>query len=277
MYDDIARLASSICGTPTALVSLVDGNRQWFKARVGFAAAQTPREHAICDHAIRTPDQLLEIQDLSRDPRFADNPLVDQGDARFYAGMPLVTSGGAALGTVCVLDRRPRALDDDQREALRALARLTMHLLDSSARERLATNEAFVAATAPAAAPQEDAGGFLLALLHADDHAGLVQRLGERGAEKLLLDLEAEIGRHCSEPGDAVDRSSGSPEYILVLHGNTARDRLQRILSEVGQAASVHGLRVVHGVAEAGPGAAIGDLVRRADADLVDRRAARRD
>jgi hypothetical protein len=129
-YDDIVRLARSICGVPIALVSLVDGQRQWFKAREGLDAQQTPRDVAFCAHAIREPAQVMEVPDARLDPRFSDNPLVTGAPhIRFYAGAPLLTPEGQALGTVCVIDREPRRLSLAQRGSLEALARLTVSLL----------------------------------------------------------------------------------------------------------------------------------------------------
>lgn len=130
-FDDLTQLASHICQTPIALVSLVDGTRQWFKSRVGLAATETPREEAFCAHAILQPDQLLEVPDTRLDPRFADNPLVTGAThVVFYAGTPLVTADQFALGTLCVLDHVPRSLTPAQHDALQALGRHVVQLLE---------------------------------------------------------------------------------------------------------------------------------------------------
>ena len=130
-YDDIVQLASAICGTPIATVTLVDSERQWFKASVGLDERETARDVAFCDHAIRQPDEILVVSNAALDPRFAANPLVTGGpEIRFYAGMPLVGADGEALGTVCVIDRKPRELSAEQLDGLRALARQVVALLE---------------------------------------------------------------------------------------------------------------------------------------------------
>lgn len=122
-FDEVARLAARICGTPTALVSFVAEARQWFKTRVGLEAPETPRSASFCAHAIRE-EQGIVVPDATKDPRFADNPLVvGPPGIRFYAGAPLRLSTGEALGTLTVIDYVPRALSAERVEALRVLAR----------------------------------------------------------------------------------------------------------------------------------------------------------
>ncbi len=122
-FDDLAAVAAHVCQTPIALVVFLDADRQWFKARVGLRLAEAPRDQAFCAHAILS-DRPLVVPDTRSDARFAANPLVT-GDphVRFYAGVPLVTPRRQPVGTLCVIDRRPRGLDAIQMAVLAALAR----------------------------------------------------------------------------------------------------------------------------------------------------------
>ncbi|MEM9379320.1 MAG: ATP-binding protein [Planctomycetota bacterium] len=121
-FDEIVELASIVCEMPMALVSLVADDRQWYKARVGLDATETPREVSFCAHALLEPDEIFAVPDATRDERFADNPLVTGApDIRAYYGRPLVTKDGQPIGALCVIDRTPRELTEAQVRALEIL------------------------------------------------------------------------------------------------------------------------------------------------------------
>jgi GAF domain-containing protein len=129
-YDDITALAAYICEVPIAMVSLVDESRQWFKSRVGINEQETPRDVAFCAHAILQTEPLI-VRDALKDVRFADSALVTRSpNIRFYAGFPLATPEGFALGTLCAIDRKPRELSPGQIKAMQALSRQVMALLE---------------------------------------------------------------------------------------------------------------------------------------------------
>jgi two-component system, NtrC family, sensor kinase len=133
-FDDATALASYICGTPISLISLVDQKRQWFKSRVGLDVSETSRAESFCAHTLTEPGTLI-VEDALRDPRFAENPLVlGDPNIRFYAGAPLIAPNGHVLGTLCVIDTKPRDLAAPQVAALEALARQVMALFESRLR-----------------------------------------------------------------------------------------------------------------------------------------------
>lgn len=130
-YDDITFLASEICDTPMAVMTLIDSDRQWFKSKVGIDLQETPRDLAFCAHTILRPHEMLVVTDARNDPRFADHPFVtEESGIRFYAGAPLLCTDGSALGTLCVIDRRPRSLSPLQERALQVLSRQVVALLE---------------------------------------------------------------------------------------------------------------------------------------------------
>lgn len=151
-FEDLVAIARLACGTQMSAITLVDVDRQWFKAVRGLDIIQTPRSASMCSHAIRDPNKVMVVEDASADPRFCENPsVVGPPFIRFYAGAPLVTSDGHPLGTICALDARPKVLSSERVEALAAVSRQVMliielrrlagdlesHLSDRSAYERL--------------------------------------------------------------------------------------------------------------------------------------------
>lgn len=136
-FDALVQAAALVCGVPISLVSLVDGQRQWFKANVGLPGVhETPREVAFCAHAIHG-DDLFEVPDAVADERFRDNPLVTGApDIRFYAGAPLQLSDGSRVGTLCVIDRQPRELSEQQRQILQHLAQAVVRALETRRQAR---------------------------------------------------------------------------------------------------------------------------------------------
>jgi len=130
-FEDITKIASEICQTPIALITLVDSDRQWFKSNRGLNVTETPRDYAFCAHAINSPNEILTVKDSRQDIRFVDNPLVTgYPNVIFYAGVPLINPAGFSLGTICVIDNKPRELSEKQLDSLRSLSNQAVRLLE---------------------------------------------------------------------------------------------------------------------------------------------------
>ncbi|BDU16249.1 GAF domain-containing protein [Lysobacter auxotrophicus] len=276
VYDDLVRIAAHLCDAPIALLSLIDRDRQWFKARLGLAEHETPRNVAVCAHAILEPGELMEVPDLARDPRFAMFPIViGEVRARFYASMPLTTADGQAIGTLCVVDRQPRTLEPAQRDWLESLGRVAMGLLDGHARRyqdevRVALTTRREPEPAPVPVAKEN---FRIAILEVQRYAALVERDGERTVEKTLQALESRF-ESCLDlaAGDRVNRVSDSAEFVAVLTGDAGEARLGA-LREVASESAQGGLSVLVGSAVSAHGEeALGAVFLRAEADLSRRK-----
>ncbi len=203
-FDDLVRVAAQVCGVPMALVSLIDHERQWFKAALGIETKETSREIAFCAHAIQQ-HEVFVVEDASKDERFAENPLVT-GDnhLRFYAGAPLETTDGLPLGTLCVLDTKPRELNDDQKFALAALARQVM--------SRMELRRALSSQRANEARHRQILESALDYAIISMDLKGVVTSWNE-GAHRILGWSEAEMcGRRCDDFFTPEDRAAGVPE-----------------------------------------------------------------
>ena len=130
-FDSITRLAASICETPISLISLIDEDRQWFKSKVGMEERETHRSASFCAHAILEPDNIFLVKDAKRDERFKENPLVlGAPKIQFYMGVPLVDKDGLALGTLCIIDRKPHTLNENQVQLLKVLSKQVMRLIE---------------------------------------------------------------------------------------------------------------------------------------------------
>lgn len=130
-FDYLTTIASQICDTPISLITLVDSSRQWFKSAHGLGVKETDKKFSFCAHAINTPYKTMVVPDARFDERFSDNPFVtDEPRVVFYAGVPLVNEKGYALGTICIIDNKPRTLTEKQDEALRALSNQVVRLLE---------------------------------------------------------------------------------------------------------------------------------------------------
>ena len=129
-FDDLTKIVAEFCDVPICLISLVDKNRQWFKSKIGLDVDETPREISFCQYAIMD-EQILEIPDSLEDDRFSSNPLVT-GDPkiRFYSGAPLIDNDGFMMGTLCVIDRSPKKLNEFQRSALMSIVKTIMRIME---------------------------------------------------------------------------------------------------------------------------------------------------
>lgn len=218
-FDAITRLACRLLHVPTALVSLVDNDRQWFKSRVGLDATETPRNVAFCAHAIQSTEAMV-IPDARQDPRFADNPLVTGAPhIRAYAGVPLRSKEGLALGTLCVLDSQPRDFNSDDLRNLSDLAGLVQHELRhreaalvakqarAAGQQAMADNNALFKAIFDQAAVGMAMVGLDGAWLHFN--ASLCQLLGRTASE-----LQSQTFQDITHPED-LDADLGNVQALL--------------------------------------------------------------
>jgi signal transduction histidine kinase len=263
-FDEVVRVVSAICGTPISVINLIDSERQWFKAEIGLGVRETPLPASICAHAILQPD-LFIVPDTQEDERFSDNPLVS-GDPhlRFYAGALLETPEGLPLGTICVLDYKPRELNENQKALLRLTARQIMKMLELRrlnaaervARERAETHaEATTARLAHANRESDLREQFIAVLGHdlrnplASIQAGaqLVKR-GKLTLDEMLQLTQGSISRMSALIDDILDFARGRlgagidlarSDVLLAPVLTQVVDELRAVAPERGFAASI--------------------------------------
>jgi len=278
-FDRITRLATKLLGVPTALISLVGGDAQWFKSRCGFAAQTTPRNISFCGHAILT-DQPMVVEDAARDERFFDNPLVvGEPHIRFYAGVQLYSVERDKLGTLCVIDTRPRTLGAEQLDELHELARMVEELIYhrqlARAAQELHEQLLHSAAHAPAPSATVAAAGQVKYLLTHDALTGLANRqallrnIGDsipawqaEGAGAVVACLNLDRFKQLNEvlghmvgdaalvavtralqahlrAGDMLARA-GNDEFVMLLNDPDGEERLLARLQELIDAVNRH-------------------------------------
>jgi diguanylate cyclase (GGDEF)-like protein len=284
-FDEVTRLACRFLAVPVALVSLLDADRQWFKAHRGLTPTEaegTPREFAFCSHAIVNDDDVFVVEDASADPRFAENPLVTgEPDIRFYAGVPIRTPDGLPMGTLCVIDKMPRALADHERSVLRDLA----HVVERELTAR------FDGTTDPMTRLRnrralDNAGPLVLSLADRSLTSTCLAYLDIDGLKAINDELGHEAGdRAITELGDVLTRSFresdlvcriGGDEFVALMPGTTrlqaisSLERVDALLAQVNARPDRgYTLAVSLGLAERPPGGeALVDLLADADAAL---------
>lgn len=268
MFDHITRIACDALAMPMALISLVDQERQWFKSRCGLDVEQTPRSSSFCAHAIRL-DGVLVVQDALQDPRFFDNPLVTGHPyIRFYAGIPLTSPDGHAIGTMCVLDRTPRSLTDGEMRILYGLAHTAQELIRLRQAVLAATAMLFPKAADGISTLECELGGLLsrdsltglpnrveleermrqvmpvwenegaqamVALIDVDNFAGVNSALTHRDGDRLLVELSRRLRAVVGE-GDLIARASGDA-FVAVLYQSGTDNDLEGRLDRLWKAA----------------------------------------
>ena len=252
-FDIFPGLASALCSTPIAAISLVDRDRQWFKASVGLEASETSRDVSFCAHAILQPDEILYVPDATQDERFVDNPLVT-GDfhLRFYAGMPIMGPTGHAVGVICVIDRTPRQIEPAILEQLRRMAvgvgsAMRLHASVQELRSLVVTDPLTGLANRMGLSERLHAasvhtkpgspGNLGLLLLNLDGFKSINDRFGHAGGDAVLREVGLRL-RRVARAGDTVARFSGDEFALLaedvpdVFHLNVLAGHIHAALAE---------------------------------------------
>ncbi len=249
-YDDLVTIAASICDTPIAAISLLDKDRQWLKARIGLDTRQSARDVSFCGHVVLDPSRTLLVPDAQADARFHDNPLVT-GDlgVRFYAGAPLLAPDGQALGALCVLDDKPRALSAMQQDALRALARQVMYLMElrrisASLAEQMAERDWYESQLQHYQEDLEAENADLAAQTRTDPLTGLPNR------RALAMALRMALDKHAAGRGQGVCVAVLDVDHFKVVndvHGHAVGDQVLVALADMLRAHTTGGMAARYG------------------------------
>lgn len=315
-FEDLVTIARAVAGTSMAAVTLVDAERQWFKSVQGTVVAELPRAHSMCGHAILQPSEVMVVEDARTDARFHDNPLVT-GDprVRFYAGAPLISTDGLPLGTLCVFDPQPRTLDADRTQALAALSRQVMvvmelrrfaldiqqHMLERDDYERLLSDyhDVLVAQNADLAEQSRtdpltglpnrramahaldtaiDVGQPCVALLDIDHFKQINDVQGHATGDRVLAELGRLLRAHVA--GGAMAARYGGEEFVLVLPDtglHTATLQCEQLRRAVGDLPLGFPVSVSIGLVQHRRGDQAQTTLERADAALYKAKRAGRD
>lgn len=279
-FDRVTRLARRIFGTPIALVSLVDSDRQWFKSRQGLEACETPRDISFCGHAI-LEDEVMIVNDAQRDERFCDNPLVTSDpNIRFYAGYPLKAPDGSKVGTLCVIDRSPRELDDDDVRMLEELGRMVeeefvvAEMMRDDPVTGLSNREGFRLIADHLLPMCERTGApASLVLVHFTNHGTILDSVGDDQADRAAVEM-AQILMASFRESDIVARLSSDVFGVLLAGSGVggidiACERLHRRIglhNEDPAAGYEIESERAHGLFQPGIHLGIDDLIR----DVID-------
>ena len=283
-FDDLTSLASHVCETPIALISLVDSDRQWFKSRVGLDIDETARDISFCTHAIRQ-NQLFMVNDAAHDERFALSELVTQEPKiRFYAAAPIFTSDGRhALGTICVLDRVPRELNSGQQDALQALGRQVQAQLELrlslNHEKQLARIDSLTGVANRRAfyellqrersRAQRHARVLTIAYIDLDNFKGVNDQFGHHAGDSVLISVATVMARNL-RLADFIARLGGD-EFAIVLADTSvegARHVIDKIHSLLSQAMKENGLPITFSIGVVSFTDALGsveEMIQKAD------------
>jgi diguanylate cyclase (GGDEF)-like protein len=240
-FDRVTRLAQRLFDVPIALVSLIDEDRQWFKSNQGLDATETPRDVSFCGHAI-VDDGVMHVADAATDVRFADNPLV-QGEPsiRFYAGCPIAGPGGSKLGTLCIIDRKPRELSEDDESALRDLAEMVerevaaTHLAASDALTGLSNRRGFdLLATKILEISKRRSTPAVLLFIDVDGLKPINDTQGHEAGDELLREL-ARLLERVFRASDVVARLGGDEFAVLLSATNDVYEPVFRLRQAIDE------------------------------------------